>query len=158
MGFTFSQEASPGNVSNSYDLAELDIVVSPTTPIISAVNFIGGQNATGIIDVSNNSDVDFLYFVSADWRESPGTSISLATILANRLTVSVATSPGDEALFAGRLVDLIDQPSGGRPLGTADPVESLNFTLSLSEANASNLIQGAAVLTDFVFVATQSPA
>ncbi len=158
MAFTFTQIASPGNLDSSFDMADLDIVVSPITPVISAVNFVGGQSDSGILDVSNNSDIDILYFVSADWHESPGTSISMATILANRLTVSVATSPGDEALFTGKLVDLVDQPAGGRPLETGSPVESLAFTLALSHAEATNLVKGAAVLTDFVFVATQSPA
>lgn len=158
MAFTFTQEASPGNLDNSFDLADIDIVVSPATPIISAVNFIGGQSEKGILDVSNNSDVDILYFVSADWRESPGTSVSMATVLANRLTVSVATSPGDIGLYTGKLADLVNQPSGGRPLETGAPVESLAFTLALSQAEATNLVQGAALLTDFVFVAAQSPA
>lgn len=157
MSFTFSQEADP-NIDNTLGTAKIDVVVSPTTPIITAAHFIGGQIESGILDVSNNSDVDILYFVSADWRESPGGSISQATILANRLTVSVATSPGDEALFTGKLVDLIDQPATGRLLETDDPVESLAFTLTLAEADATNLVQNVSLLTDFVFVATQSQA
>ncbi len=157
MSFTFSQEADP-NIDNSLETAAIDIVVSPTTPIITAAHFIGGQSETGILDVSNGSDVDILYFVSADWRESPGTSISLATVLANRLNASVVASPGDEVLFTGKLAELVDQPSAGRPLTTDAPVESLTFTLGLAETATTNLLQNVALLTDFVFVATQSPA
>ena len=157
MSFTFSREADP-NIGNSYGTADIGIVVSPEDPIITAAHFIGGQSETGLLDVSNSSDVDILYFVSADWRESPGTSISLATILANRLTVSVVTSPDGDALFTGKLVDLIDQPSGGRPLTTGSPVEGLSFTMAIAEADASNLVQNVDLLTDFVFVAAQSPA
>ncbi|UNC91153.1 hypothetical protein [Candidatus Contubernalis alkaliaceticus] len=157
MPFTFTQEASPNNLNNSFDTANIDIVVSPTDSIINAVNFIGGQEDSGSLEVSNNSDVDIFYFISADWRESPGTSIQMATILANRLTVSVVTSPDDEEVFIGKLSQLINQPSGGQLLELADPVEGLTFTLALAEQDATNLVQDVGILTDFVFVATQSP-
>lgn len=156
MSFTFTREASPNNIDNSFSNANIDIVVSPTDRIINAVNMIGGQEASGVLDVSNNSTIDIFYFISADWRESPGTTITMATILANRLTVSVVASPA-ESVFIGKLVDLIDQPAGGRLLETSAPVDILTFTLALAEENATNLVQNVALLTDFVFVAAQSP-
>lgn len=157
MPFTFTQEASPTNIDNSFSTANIDIVVSPTVSIINAANMIGGQTASGVIDVSNNSDIDIFYFISADWRESPPTNIRMSTILTNRLTVSVVASP-NEAVFIGKLVDLVDQPSSGRLLVTGDPIDILTFTLALAEEDATNLVQNVALLTDFIFVATQSPA
>ncbi|MDO9534380.1 MAG: hypothetical protein Q7J85_03385 [Bacillota bacterium] len=158
MSFTFSSEAEENNTGNSLQTADIEIVVSPTDAIITAQNFLGGDSETGVLDVSNSSDIDVLYFVSADWQGSPGTNIRMATILANRLSASVVVSPDLATLFTGKLVDLIDQPTAGRELTTGDPVERLLITLALPEDDATNLVQDISILTDFVFVATQSPA
>lgn len=157
--FTFSQETTP-NSGNTILTADLDVRVSPTDAIITSTNFIGGSSVSGVLDISNNSGIDVLYFISADWRESPASTISMATILANRLTVSVVAtaSPTDVLVFGGTLAGLVDRPAGGRPLPTATPVEELTFTVLLAEEDATNLVQGVNLLTDFVFVATQSPA
>lgn len=161
MSFTFSSEAEENNTGNSLQTADIEIVVSPTDAIITAQNFLGGDSESGVLDVSNASDIDILYFVSADWQGSPGTNIRMATILANRLSASVVVSPDLGTLFTGKLVDLIDQPSpapAGRVLTTGNPVERLLITLALPENDATNLVQDISILTDFVFVATQSPA
>ena len=68
------------------------------------------------------------------------------------------SSPDGDMLYAGRLAELIEQPAGGRPLEAGTSVEGLNFTLALSEAGATNMLQNVALLTDFIFVDTQSPA
>lgn len=158
MAFTFSSEAEENNTGNSLETANVEITVDPTTPIINAEYFVGGNSASGVLDVSNAGDIDILYFVSADWQGSPGTNIRMATILANRLNASVMVSPDLSTLFTGKLVDLVDQPPAGRALDLADPIERLLITLALAEEDATNLIQDVSILTDFVFVATQSPA
>ena len=149
MAFT----AQTSVINNSTTNASVDIAVSPDSAIITATNLSPGSAVTGATTVSNTGTIDEYYFVSADWTEA-NFSVSRTTILANTMNVSVVVSP-DTGLYTGTLAGLIDQPSGGRQITTADRDEDLLITVALP-TDAGNLVMGVDANIDFVFVATST--
>ena len=156
--FTFTAEASPTGGS-TLTTGTVDITVSPPGNVLNILAMKPGDSDDGLVNVRNSGDVDAYYFVSADWGPAGITTSRMATILANRLFVSVVASPEapePELLFSGLLKDLIDCPeSPGRELSLDKGDENVQFTFSLPE-DASNIVQSINIQTDFVFVAVES--
>lgn len=156
--FTFTAEASPTATSTT-STATVSITVSPAASILDISAMKPGDSASGTVNVSNTGDVNIFYFVSADWKAFGDTTARMATILANRLFVSVVASPEapePALLFSGLLKDLIDRPdSPGRELTLAKGNENVEFTFILP-ADVSNIAQNIDISTDFVFVAVES--
>ncbi len=136
---------------NTVSTANVVISVNPEEEIITIEKMIPGEEDSGTVTASNEGDVDFIYFLSADWRADGDTTARMATILANRLEVTVVADPENDAvtLFEGVMADLLDEE--GRELGEGES-EDVEFTLKLPE-DASNILQGIDLKVDFVFVA-----
>lgn len=156
--FTFTAEASPTGGA-ALSSGTVGISVSPAAEVLSITAMKPGDTGTGIVNVSNTGDIDAYYFVSADWRAAGGSTSRMATILANRLLVSVVAGPEEATpglLFSGLLKDLLDRPdSPGRELTLLQGDEDVEFTFMLPE-DASNIAQGIDIDTDFVFVAVEA--
>lgn len=155
--FTFTAEASPTAFASA-STAIVDITVSPAESIFNITAMKPGDSDSGRVNVSNTSDIDVFYFVSADWKAAGTTTARMATILANRLLVSVVADPdgANVLLFGGVLKDLLDRPdSPGRELTLATGNEDVEFTFALP-ADASNIAQNIDITTDFVFVAVEA--
>lgn len=156
--FTFSAEASP-TASSTTSTATVGISVSPTGAVLTISAMKPGDSESGTVNVSNTGDIDLFYFVSADWKAAGETTARMATILANRLFVSVVASPEaaePSLLFSGLLKDLLDRPdSPGRELPLTKGNENVEFTFILPE-DVSNIAQNIDINTDFVFVAVEA--
>lgn len=154
--FTFTAEASPTAYSTT-QTGNVGITVSPTDIPLVITKMKPGDSASKTIAVSNTGDLNIYYFVSGDWKENGATTARMATILTNRLYVSVVASPEaptPTTLFNGLLKDFVDRPDEpGREL-LEEGHESVEFTFTLPE-NASNIVQDIDIRTDFVFVAVQ---
>lgn len=152
MPFTIQQL----NEDNTVGIAQLTLVVDPTTAIFTETDWSGGSSATGVINVENTSTLDVNYFVSADWYAAAGGTPQDARILAEKLQITVTADPGgnEEELYSGPLAGLIQQPPAGRTLTTGQD-EDVEFELSLPPAGATDLIQGMAIEFDLVFVAVE---
>jgi hypothetical protein len=153
MPFTIQQL----NENNTVGIAQLSLVLNPATAIFTETNWSGGSTDTGIINVENTSGVDVTYFVSADWYAGAGGTPQDARLLAERLEITVTADPGgvnEEELYSGTLAGLIQQPATGRTLTDAAN-EDVEFTLTLPDANATDLIQGMEIELDLVFVAVE---
>jgi len=149
----FNVQADPSNTANITQTASVDITLSPATAVINATNMKPGDSVTGVINVSNTGTVDVYYFVSADWKAGGTTQPSMATLLANKLTVSVDAGSPATSLYTGTLAGLINQPaSPGRQLTLATGNENVSITVTLP-SNAGSIYQNIQVSTDFVFVA-----
>ncbi len=149
MAFTYTA-SSTGNTLNT---EEVSIVASPASGVLAA-SMLPGDTADALINVSNTGTVDEYYFVTADWKAAEGTDTtpSLAALLAHNLIVSVDV--GGEDLFAGKLEDLIDEPSpDGRELTLTTANEDVGFHFILPE-DVGNAVQDIDLAIDFVFVAT----
>lgn len=154
MPFTFQAL----NDDNSINNAEISLTLNPTSAIFTETNWIGGSTDTQIVNVTNdNPDVAVNYFVSADWFATLSDTIQNARLVAEKLDITVTADPagtGDE-LFSGKLVDLIQQPVAGRSLA-AGMNEDVEFTISLPIEEATDLIQGAGIGFDLVFIAVSA--
>lgn len=97
------------------------------------------------------------YFVSVDWYTAAGDSIQNARLLAEKLEVTVTADPTGTAdeLFSGKLADLVQQPPAGRSLA-AGANEDVEIEITLSSADATDLIQGVGIEFDLVFIAVSS--
>ncbi len=149
MPITYTANSS----GSSLDTANVAIVVSPATGVITTTNMLPGQSIQGIINVSNTGNVDEYYYVTAAWKGGGTTPDHRAAILAEYLNVSVTASP-DTSLFTGSLSALIDQPaSPGQALALATGNEdvTINFTLPVTVSTVVNNID---LAIDFVFVAS----
>lgn len=154
MAFT----ASVVNQANTLSSSSPSVDVSPSTAIFDNVILVPGQTVVGSpeITVTNNGDVDVFYFIFADWKETGTTTARQAQILADRLLVSIQTSPGGVALYTDSpLSALIDQPPGGRFLASPDS-EMLQFSVSLP-STVGNVAKNIDLTVDFNFVAQSSP-
>jgi len=145
------------NENNTVNIAQLSMVLNPITPIFTEADWSGGSSAVGVINVANTSPVDFAFFVSADWYAGGGDTIQNARLLAERLNIEVIGDPGgaNVLIYDGSLAGLIQQPPGGYVLGAGQNV-NVQFTLSLPDANATDLIQGMSIEFDLVFVAVEA--
>jgi len=153
MPFTFQAL----NEDNTVGIAQISITIDPVTPIFTETGWTGGDSATDIINITNDTvDVDVNYFVSADWYAPVGETPQNARLLAERLEIEVVADPTGtpEVLYTGSLAGLIQQPPAGRLLA-AQASEEVEFTLSLPDANATDLIQGMSHEFDIVFVAVE---
>lgn len=149
MAFTYTASST----GYPLDTATVSISVSPESGVIIKENMLPGETATATITVTNDGDVDVNYFVTADWKaaEDTDTTPSLAALLAHNLDVSV--NVGGENLFAGKLEDLIDEPSpDGRELTLATANEDVQFEFTLPE-DVGNAVQDIDLAIDFVVVA-----
>lgn len=154
MAFT----ATAINQANDLSSASPSIDVSPSTAIFDNVILVPGQTVVGSpeITVTNNGDVDVFYFIFADWKEAGATTARQAQILADRLLVSIQTSPAGEGLYTNSpLSALIDQPPGGRFLASPDS-EILQFIVTLPDT-VGNVAKNTDLTVDFNFVAQSSP-
>lgn len=156
--FTFTSEASPTSGS-TLSTGTVEISVSPPGAVLEVATMKPGDSEEAVINISNSGDIDAYYFVSADWKAAGTTSSRMATILASRLFVSVVASPDSTVptlLFSGLLKDLLDRPeSPGRELTLDQGNEDIQFIFLLPE-DASNIVQGIDIQTDFVFIAVES--
>lgn len=149
MALTFTASST----GSTLQTANVSIVVSPTSGVLSATNMLPGSTVTAVINVSNTGDVDEYYFVTADWKPSGSTTASLAALLADNLNVSVSASPGS-TIYTGKLSGLIDQPaSPGHALALSTGNEDVTFTFHLP-STVGNVVQNIDITLDFVFVAT----
>lgn len=154
MAFT----ASVNNTANLLGSSSPSIAVTPTGAIFNNINLVPGQTVMGSpeITVTNNGDVDVFYYIFADWRESDTTTPRQAQILADRLLVTIQTSPAGEILYNNSpLSALIDQPPGGRFLASPNS-EILQFSVTLP-ATTGNVAKNIDLTVDFNFVAQASP-
>ncbi|MCG0278503.1 MAG: hypothetical protein L5656_08245 [Thermanaeromonas sp.] len=154
MSFT----ASVNNTANALGTGSPSISVTPTGPIFDNTNLVPGETVVGSppITVTNNGDVDVFYYIFADWKEAGTSSPRQAQILADRLLVTIQTTPGGEILFNNSpLSALIDQPTGGRFLASPDS-EVLLFSVTLP-ADTGNVAKNIDLTVDFNFVAQASP-
>lgn len=118
-----------------------------------------GDSVDTTLTITNDGTIDVLYYLSADWKEEGTvTTARMATILANRLMVTVTADPDDAAdeLYAGTLAGLLDRPTDGRALTIANGSEELLIEIELP-ADVSNIVQGLSIAVDFVFVAEEQP-
>ncbi|RJX29128.1 MAG: hypothetical protein C4554_01380 [Dethiobacter sp.] len=156
--FTFTAEASPTATSTT-STATVGISVSPAGAVLTISEMKPGDSESGVVNVSNTGDINIYYFVSADWKSAGDTTARMATVLANRLFVSVVASPEaaePSLLFSGLLKDLLDRPdSPGRELALAQGNENVEFTFILPD-DVSNIAQNIDISTDFVFVAVEA--
>ncbi|MDN5348327.1 MAG: hypothetical protein PWP65_1891 [Clostridia bacterium] len=154
MAFT----ASVSNTANALGSGSPSIAVTPTEAIFNNTNLVPGQTVMGSpqITVTNNGDVDVFYYIFADWKETGTSSPRQAQILADRLLVTIQTSPGGEMLYNNSpLSALIDQPTGGRFLASPNS-EILQFSATLP-AGTGNAAKNIDLTVDFNFVAQASP-
>lgn len=141
------------STGSTLQTANVAIAVSPASGVLSVTAMLPGDSATAVINVSNTGDVDEYYFVSADWKASPGTTTSHAALLADNLNVSVSASPGG-SIYTGKLSGLIDRPdSPGQALALTTGNEDVTFTFYLP-STAGNVVGNIDMTLDFVFVAT----
>lgn len=156
--FTFTAEASPTGGA-TLSTGTVNISVSPAAEVLNITAMKPGDTGSGIVNVSNTGDADAYYFVSADWGAAGSTSSRMATILANRLLVSVVAGPENTTpglLFSGLLKDLLDRPdSPGRELSLVQGNENVEFTFILPN-DVSNIAQNIDIDMDFVFVAVDA--
>lgn len=149
MALTFTAN----NTDNTLDTANVEILLSPASGVLTESNMVPGGTATATINVSNVGDVDAFYFVTADWKAGGTTTTSKAALLADQLNVSVAASPGD-VIFTGKLSELIDRPdSPGQALALGTGNEDVTFNFELPET-AGNPVSDTDLAIDFIFVAT----
>jgi len=142
--------SSTGNILQT---GNVSIEVSPASGVLSATSLLPGNSVSAVINVSNTGDVDEYYFVSADWKASPGTTPSQAALLAANLNVSVSASPGG-SIYTGPLSGLIDRPdSPGQALPLATGNQDVTFTFTLP-SDVGNIVENVDITLDFVFVAT----
>lgn len=154
MAFT----ASVNNAANILGSSSPSIAVTPTGAIFNNVSLVPGQTVIGSpgITVTNNGYVDVFYYIFADWREREPTTPRQAQILADRLLVTIQTSPGGEILYNNSpLSALVDQPTGGRFLASPDS-ETLEFSVTLP-ATTGSIAKNIDLEVDFYFVAQASP-
>lgn len=119
-------------------------------------NMKSGDSVNTTLTVDNNGTIDVLYYLSADWGKGEDTSSRMATILANRLMVTVTADPeGTKVeLYTGTLTGLLDQPSAGRALSVENGSEDVLIAIEVP-AEATNIIQNLSIVVDFVFVAEE---
>lgn len=154
MAFTFQAL----NEDNTINNAEISLTLTPTTPLFTESNWVGGSTSSQVINVENdNTDVPINYFVSVDWYTAAGDSIQNARLLAEKLEVTVTADPTGtvDELFSGKLADLVQQPPAGRSLA-AGANEDVEIEITLSSADATDLIQGVGIEFDLVFIAVSS--
>ena len=156
--FTFTAEASPTG-GTTLSTGTVNLSVSPPLKVLNVEAMKPGDSESGIVNVSNSGNIDAYYFVSADWKPVGDTASRMATVLANRLFVSVVASPEasePDLLFSGLLKDLLDRPdSPGRELSLDKGNEDVEFTFVLPE-DVSNIAQNIDIDMDFVFVAVDA--
>ena len=153
-GFTFTSETVLGGGVAETGSVSLSVTGDP----LSAENMKPGDSADTTLIVTNNGTIDVLYYLSADWGGKDSTTSRMATILANRLMVTVIADP-DEAndeLYAGTLAGLLDQPPNGRALAFAETNGSEELSIEIElPVDATNIVQGLSIDVDFVFVAEE---
>jgi DNA/RNA endonuclease YhcR with UshA esterase domain len=153
--FTFTSETVLGDSTAETGKVSLSVTGDP----LEIENMKPGDIADTTLTVTNDGTIDALYYLSADWKkEGTYTTARMATILANRLMVTVTADPdnGADELYAGTLAGLLDQPTDGRPLSTTNGEEDLLIEIELP-ADVSNIVQGLLIAVDFVFVAEDQP-
>jgi hypothetical protein len=149
MPFTYSANSENGTL----DTADVGIVVSPSSGIISTSNMLPGDSVQGVINVANTGTVNEYYYVTAAWKGGAATTDHKAAILAEYLNVSVTASPGT-SIFTGSLKALIDQPaSPGQALALTTGNEDVTFAFNLP-STVSTVVNNIDLSIDFVFVAT----
>ncbi|HBT47555.1 MAG TPA: hypothetical protein DEA73_06720 [Peptococcaceae bacterium] len=154
MAFT----ASVNNTANALGSSSPSISITPTGAIFNNTSLVPGQTVMGSppITVTNDGDVDVFYYIFADWREAGTSSPRQAQILADRLLVTIQTSPGGEIIYNNSpLSALIDHPTEGRFLASPDS-EILQFSATLP-VDTGNVAKNIDLTVDFYFVAQASP-
>lgn len=149
MPLTYAANSENGTL----DTANVSIVVSPASGIISTSNMLPGATVQGVVNVANTGTVDEYYYVTAAWTGGGSTTDHKAAILAEYLNVSVTASPGT-SIFTGSLSALIDQPaSPGQALALTTGNEDVTFSFHLP-STVSTVVNNIDLAIDFVFVAT----
>lgn len=151
--YTFTSETILGGSTAGISGITLSVTGDP----LVIENMIPGESADTTLTVTNDGAIDVLYYLSADWQKDGSTTSRMATILANRLMITVTADPDDEAveLYAGTLAGLLDQPPGGRELAASNGSEDLLIAIELP-AGATNIVQNLNIAVDFVFVAEEN--
>ncbi len=153
-GFTFTSETVSGGSSAETSSVSLSVTGDP----LIAENMKPGDSDDTTLTVTNEGTVDVLYYLSADWSGKNTTASRMATILANRLMITVIADPDDAKveLYAGTLAGLLDQPSNGRALAFAETNGSEDLSIEIElPVDVSNIVQGLSIAVDFVFVAEE---
>ncbi len=150
--YTFTSETVLGGSTAGIGGISLSVTGDP----LEIVNMIPGESADTTFTVTNEGPIDVLYYLSADWQKDGSTTSRMATILANRLMITVTADPNndDVELYAGTLAGLLDQPPGGRELAASNGSEELLIAIELP-AGATNIVQNLSIAVDFVFVAEE---
>lgn len=148
--------ASVVNTANTLSSSSPSIDISPTGAVFTDVILNPGQTTNSpAITVTNNGDVDVLYYIFADWTATGASTPRQAQILADRLLVTIQASPTGDVYVASPLSALLDQPPGGRFLASPDS-ETLFLWASLP-ADVGNVAKSIDLSVDFDFVAQASP-
>jgi hypothetical protein len=150
--FTFTSES----VLESSTAETGSVSLSVTGEPLEVANMKPGDSVGTTLTIANDGSIDVLYYLSADWTEEGTTSARMATILANRLMVTVTADPGDDEveLYDGTLAGLLDRPPAGRALAVENGSEDVLIEIELPAA-AGNIVQGLSIAVDFVFVAEE---
>ena len=151
--FTFTSETVLGG--NTAKTGGVSLAVTGDPLVLE--NLKPGDSADTTLTVTNDGTIDVLYYLSADWEKGDSTTSRMATILANRLMVTVTAEPEDDTaveLYTGTLAGLLDQPSAGRALTAENGSEDILIAIELP-ADATNIVQNLGIAVDFVFVAEE---
>lgn len=151
--FTFTSESVLKGSTAETGSVSLSVTGDP----LEVTNMKPGDSVDTTLTITNDGTIDVLYYLSAEWaEEGTGTTARMATILANRLMVTVTADPGDDGveLYDGTLAGLLDQPPAGRPLAVENGSEEVLIEIALP-ATAGNIVQGLSIAVDFVFVAEE---
>ena len=150
--FTFTSETVLGGSTTETGGVSLSVTGDP----LEIEDLAPGASADTTLTVTNDGTIDVLYYLSADWEKEGTTSARMATILANRLMITVTADPDDTEveLYSGTLAGLLDQPTAGRALATSNGSEDLLIEIELP-ADSTNIVQNLSIAVDFVFVAEE---
>lgn len=151
--FTFTSETVLGGNITKTGGVSLAVTGNP----LVLENMKPGDSADTTLTVTNDGTIDVLYYLSADWAAGGSTTSPMATILANRLMVTVTADPGEDTeveFYTGTLAGLLEQPATGRALTVDRGSEDILIAIELP-ADATNIVQNLSIAVDFVFVAEE---
>ncbi len=150
--FTFTSETVLGGSTAETGGVSLSVTGDP----LAIEDMKPGDSADTTLTVANDGTIDVLYYLSADWGKGGSTTSRMATILANRLMVTVTADPEESAVvfYTGSLAGLLDQPATGRALAAENGTEDILIAIELP-ADATNIVQNLSIAVDFVFVAEE---